>query len=92
MYQNSYTLPNKEKIRVSEISIIGKMNDSGEHRHNPSFYKWSFLITFNNGEIKDVEEPYHYSDWGDSRMKLEKIRNDMVQAFENYKKIYIPQN
>jgi len=90
MYQNSYTLPNKEKIRVSEISIIGKMNDSGEHRHNPSFYKWSFLITFNNGDIKDVEESYNYSNWGYARMKLEKIRDDLIQAFESYKIFYIP--
>ena len=47
MYQESYTLPNKERIRVSEIYRIDNMKDRGEGRHNPSFYKWSFLITFN---------------------------------------------
>jgi len=84
MDQDSYTLPNKERIRVSEISRIDKMKDSGVYRNNPSFYKWSFIITFNNGEIIDVEEPYYYSDWGDARTKLEKIRNDLIQAFGNY--------
>jgi len=87
MYQESYTLPNKERIRVSEIYRIDNMKDRGEGRHNPSFYKWSFLITFNNGEIKNVQEPYYYSNWGDARTNLEKIRNDLIRAFENYKKI-----
>ena len=87
MDQDSYTLPNKEKIRVSEIYKIGKMKDRGVHSHSIYFYKWSFQITFNNGEIIDVEEHYFYSDWGDARTKLEKIRNDLIQAFENYKNI-----
>lgn len=87
MDQDSYTLPNKEKIRVSEISKIGKMKDRGAYRHNASLYKWSFLITFNNGYIIDVEEHYQYADWGDARIKLEKMRNDLIQAYENYKKM-----
>ncbi len=86
MDKDLFTLPNKEIIRVSEISKIGKIKDRGEYRHDTSLYKWSFIITFNNGEIKDVEEPYYYADWGDARMKLEKIRNDLIQTFENYKK------
>ena len=85
MYQDSYILPNKEIIRLSEISKIGKMKDRGEYKHNISLYKWNFQIIFNNGDIIDVEEPYFYSDWGDARMKLEKIRNDLIQAYENYK-------
>ncbi len=84
MDQVSYILPNKERIKVSEISRIGKIKDRGEYRHDTSLYKWSFIITFNNGEIKDVEEPYYYSNWGDARTKLEKIRNDLIQAFGNY--------
>ncbi len=87
MDKDLFTLPNKEIIRVSEIYKIGNMEDRGENRHNPSLYKWGFIITFNNGEIKDVEEPYYYADWGDARMKLERIRNDLIQAFDNYKKI-----
>jgi len=63
------------------------MKDGGEYRHNSSLYKWCFQIIFNNGVIKDIEEPYYYSDWGYARTKLEKIRNDLIQAFENYKKI-----
>jgi len=87
MDQDSYVLPNKEKIKVSEIYKIGKMKDRGEYSHNIYFNKWSFQVIFNNGDIKDVEEPYYYSDWGDARAKLEKIRNDLIQTFENYKKI-----
>ena len=87
MDQDLYTLPNKEKIRLSEIYEIGKMKDKGEYSHNIYLNKWSFQIIFNNGEIIDVEEPYFYSDWGDARTKLEKIRNDLIQAFEDYKKI-----
>ncbi len=63
------------------------MKDKGEHSHNINLKKWSFQIIFNNGVIIDVEEPYYYSDWGDARMKLETIRNDLIQAFGNFKKI-----
>ena len=87
MHQDLYTLPNKEKIRVSEIYKIGEMKDRGEYSHNIYSNRWSFQIIFNNGEIIDVEEHYYYADWGDARTKLEKIRNDLIQAFENYKKI-----
>ena len=87
MDKDSYILPNKEKIILSEIYKIDKMKDRGKHSHNLYSNKWSFQIIFNNGEIIDVEEPYFYSDWGDARMMLEKIRNDLIQAFEDYKKI-----
>jgi len=86
MDQDLYTLPNKEKIRLSEIYKIDKMKDRGEYIHNIYLNKWSFQIIFNNGVIIDVEEPYYYSDWGDARNKLEKTRNDLIHAFENYKK------
>ena len=87
MEQDLYTLPNKEKIRLSEIYKIDNMKDRGKHSHNIYSNKWSFQIIFKNGEIIDVEEPYYYADWGDARTKLEKIRNDLMQSFENYKKI-----
>ena len=85
MDQDLYTLPNKEKIRLSEIYKIGKMKDRGEHSHNIYLNKWSFQIIFNNFEVINIEEPYFYADWGDARAKLEKIRNDLILAFENYK-------
>ena len=75
MEQDSYTLPNKEKIKLSEIYKIGKLKDKGKNRHDISFYKWSFTIRFNNRDKKNVEEPYHYSDWEEARIKLEKISN-----------------
>jgi len=85
MGQDLYIVQNKEKIRVSEIYKIGKMKDRGDYSHIIYSNKWSLQIIFNNGEIIDVEEPYFYSDWGDARTKLKKIRNDLIQAFENYK-------
>ncbi len=87
MDQDLYILQDKEKIRFSEIYEIGKMKDRGQYSHNINLNKWSFQVIFNNGDIKNVEESYYYSDWGDARTKLEKIRNDLIQAFENYKKI-----
>ena len=84
MEQDLYTLQNGEKIKLSEIYEIGKLEDNGENRHNFLLFKWSFTITFKNRDIKNVEEAYRYSDWGEARKKLEEIRDDLIQEFENY--------
>jgi len=86
MDKDLYTLPNNKKIRLFEIYKIGQMKDRGEYSHNIYSNRWIFQIVFNNGEIIDVEEPYYYAGWGDARNKLEKTRNDLIHAFENYKK------
>ncbi|MBC8526409.1 MAG: hypothetical protein ISS28_07015 [Candidatus Cloacimonetes bacterium] len=79
-----YILENGEVILFSEIYKIGKMEDIGQRKLIEPPY-WRFTITLKNGEEKHITEYYHFSDWGQARIKLEKIRNELIQSFEKYK-------
>jgi hypothetical protein len=84
MYNGLYRLPNNREIKLSEIYKIDKIRDIGEYNHEIYFFKWIFQIILINGDKINIEESYHYNNWGEARIKLEKTRNNLVNEWEKH--------
>ena len=74
-----YILSDGEEIDLSNIKSIGELKSVRSKDFSNLGY-WYFSIFFKDGNSKDIQEGYFYSDWDEDKSKLEKIRDDILKS------------
>ena len=74
-----YILPDGEEIDLSNIKSIGELKSVRSKDFSNLGY-WYFSIFFKDGNSKDIQEGYFYSDWDEVENKLKNIRNEILES------------
>ena len=74
-----YILSDGEEIDLSNIKSIGELKSVRSKDFSNQEY-WYFSIFFKDGNSKDIQEGYFYSDWDEDKSKLKKIRDDILKS------------
>ncbi len=74
-----YILPEGEEIDLSNIKSIGELKSVRSKDFSNLGY-WYFSIFFKDGNSKDIQEGYFYSDWDEDKSKLKKIRDNILRS------------
>ncbi|MEN6444720.1 MAG: hypothetical protein ABFC98_01585 [Candidatus Cloacimonas sp.] len=80
-----YTLPDGKKLDFARVESISKIRDYGQAENIVEKQHIGFAIHLKNKETIEVKETYHYSDWAEAKLRLNKIRNDIISEWEKYK-------
>ena len=79
-----YILPDGKEIDISKIKNIGDLI-SVKSRDFSSLGYWYFTIFFKDETSINIREYYSYSDWIEVKNELKKIRDEIIQHFNDHK-------
>ncbi len=79
-----YILPDGEEIDLSQIKNIGDLK-SVRSKSFTSLGYCTFTIKFKDGTLIEISEGYFFYDWIKSKLKLQKIRDEIIQHFNDLK-------
>ncbi|MBP7309812.1 MAG: hypothetical protein KA984_00815 [Candidatus Cloacimonetes bacterium] len=77
----TYKLPNGQLVDLKKIRSVSTVRDLGTDPKTIDLNRLGFTIHLLNREILEVTEIYHYSDWGDVKRNLQKLRQELVDKW-----------
>jgi hypothetical protein len=77
-----YTLPDGRELVLEDIVRVSKVRDQGDDEKSIAMSKMSFKIYLKNEKIIEINEKYHFSDWGKTKKDLEKTYTDLLDKWQ----------
>jgi len=81
-----YLLPDGKKIDLARVESISKIREYGQAGKIIEKQLIGFSIHLKNNEIIEVKEEYHFSDWAEVKIRLNKLRDDIIAHWEKGQK------
>ncbi len=81
-----YTLPDGKKIDLTRVESISKIREYGQAGRIIEKQLIGFAIHLKNNETIEVKEEYHFSDWAEVKIRLSKLRDDIIAHWEKVQK------
>lgn len=81
----SYKLPNGQLVDLKRVRSISTVRDLGADPKSIDLSRLGFTLHLANREIIEITECYHFSDWGDVKKKLQKLRQELVDKWNEEK-------
>ncbi len=78
-----YTLPDGRQVDLSKVESISKIRDYGQVDNIVQKYLIGFSIRLTNKEIIEVKDIYHYSDWSEVKLRMNKLREDIINQWKS---------
>lgn len=74
-----YILPDSEEIDLSKIEFVSELKSVRSNDFSSLGYCY-FTVFFKDGTSTDIQEGYFYSDLGKTKIKLHKIRHEILKS------------
>jgi len=81
-----YLLPDGKKIDLARVESISKIREYGQTGKIIEEQYIGFSTHLKNNEIVEVKDKYHYSDWAEVKIRLNKLRDDIIAHREKVHK------
>ena len=81
-----YTLPDGRKIDLARVESISKIREYGQAGQIIEEQFIGFAIHLKNNETIEIKDKYHYSDWSEVKIRLSKLRDDIIAKWEKVQK------
>ena len=78
----NYTLPDGRTIDLAKVSSISKVRDFGRDSKTIDLHQIGFTIHLQRREIVEILDQYHYSDWAEVKTRLKRLREQIIQKWE----------
>lgn len=82
VYAMQYQLPNGTVVELSKIRSISRLRDLGECDQSIATCWMGFSILLSGREVIEVKDTYHYSDWAEVKLRLNGIRKEIMQRWQ----------
>ncbi len=78
----NYTLPSGQVIDLARVSSVSKIRDFGRDSKSIDRHLIGFTVHLHKREVVEVTDFYYYSDWAEVKSRLKKLREDIIDKWE----------